>query len=168
MYRFARCQTHSKCPDLQGWYLILKPEDVNTLMELHKGIANFYYRKFGMDPHLMESEMAMAYNPIILTAKWLRSIENFLLEGVTLAINQTGGMMPLDSVKVLATVESEKMIWPTRYEDEVITISRWSEGRHFYLSSNKDRVFMPSKYVEYKAAHCAVKKYTDNIKTKGC
>lgn len=166
MYRFARCQTHSKCPDIQGWYLILEPDDVDTLTELHKGIANFYYHKFGMDPHLMESEMAMAYNPIRLTAIWLRSIEKFLSAGTTLAINQSGGMMPLDSVKVLATVESEKMVWSTLYENEVITISRWPEGHHYYLSSNKNRVFVPSKYVEYKDAVQAAKRYTDNIEEK--
>lgn len=168
MYRFVRCQPHAEYPGFQGWYLVLKPDDIDALMELHKGVANFYYRKFGMDPHITESEMAMAYNPIILTAKWLCSVEHFLLVGTTLVINQSGGMVPLDSVKVLAEIESERMTWPNCYEDEVVTISRWPKGQHYYLSSNKNRIFVPPKYIQYFSALQAAKKYTDNVKSKGC
>lgn len=168
MYRFVRCQTHPDCPNLQGWYLVLKTDDVDTLMELQEGVANLHYSKFSMDPHIAESEMAMAYNPTVLATKWLRSIEHFLLNGITLAINQSGGMVPLDSVKILAEIESEEIVWPDCYADEVVTISRWPAGRHYYLSSNKNRIFVPPWYIDYKAALHAAKKYTDNVKSKGC
>ncbi len=166
MYRFARCQPHAKCPDLQGWYLILKPDDLDALMKLHKGVANLYFTKFGMDPHLKpDSEEGVLKNPVRLAGLWLGSVEKFLSAGTTLAVNFCGGMIPLDSVKVLATVESELMNWPNHYPDEVITISRWPDAQHFYLSSNKDRVFVPPKWTEYDDAHWIAKKYTDNIKS---
>ena len=166
MYRFARCQPHPKIPDLQGWYLILEPDDLDALMKLHKGIANLYYAKFGMDPHYNKPDLASLYNPVRLAAMWLQSMEKFLAAGTTLAVNFCGGMVPLDSVKVLAEIESELMNWPDHYDDEVITISRWPEAKHYYLSSNKDRVFVPSKYTKSKDAHRHAEKYTDNIRVK--
>lgn len=162
MYSFVRCQTHLACPNLQGWYLVLKRYDFAALMELHLGVTNLYYHKFGTNPHATEFEIA-TYNPIVLATKWLSSIEHYLLNDTTLVVNSAGGMVPLDSVKVLATIESEKMVWPTIYKDEIITISRWPEGRHYYLSSNKNRIFVPPKYVQYEAARHTAKKYTDNI-----
>ena len=165
MYRFVRCQCHPKTPDLQGWYLILEPNDSDALMELHKGVVNFYYTKFGMDPRIgPRSVEAYIKSPARLAATWLQSIENFLAAGIILAVNSHGGMMLLDSVKVLATIESEKMIWPGYYDNEIITISHWPEGEHFYLSSNKDRVFVPPKYTEYIDAREIAEKYTNNIR----
>jgi hypothetical protein len=165
MYHFARCQLHSKCPDLQGWCLILKPDDFDTLLELHKGVVSLYFHKFGLDPHITGSS---PYNPIKLAQGWFQSAEKLLLIGTTLAVNSSGGMFPLEGVKVLSTLEKETMTWPDLYDDEVITISCWSGGRHYYLSSNKDRIFAPSKYVEYQAARQAAERYTDNIDDKEC
>lgn len=51
MYHFARCQPHSKRPDLQGWYLILEPGDIDTLEKLHRGVAYSLFAQFGKDPH---------------------------------------------------------------------------------------------------------------------
>lgn len=168
-YRFVRCQTHPKCPDVIGWYLVLEPGDIDTLMKLHKGVCYFYFHKFGMDPHLKpDTKEGYLKNPVRLAASWLQSIEKFLLEGITLAINSNGGIAPLDSVTILSEHQRETISWPDYYDDEVITISRWPEGRHYYLSSNKDRIFVPPKYVEYKAAHHAAQRYTNHINSKGC
>jgi len=169
MYHFARCQPDAGCPDLQGWYLILEPDDLDALMALHKGVASLYYCKYGMDPHLKpDSDEGFLKNPIRLAALWLGTVEKFLSAGTTLAVNSSGGMIPLDSVKVLATVEQEKMVWPDLYDDEKITISRWPEGKHYYLSSNKNRVFVPPSYNSYTDAYAAARKYTENIHAKGC
>jgi len=166
-YRFVRCQTHPKCPDVIGWYLVLEPGDIDTLMKLHKGVAYLYFHKFGMDPHLKpDSEEGVLKNPIRLAAGWLRSVENFLAEGTTLAVNSNGGIVPLDSVKILSEQENEKLNWPDYYDDEVITISHWSGGTHYYLSSNKGRVFVPSKYATHKAARVTAEHYTSHIETK--
>lgn len=166
-YRFVRCQTHPKCPDVIGWYLVLEPNDIDTLMKLHKGVANLYFFKFGMDPHIKpDSEEGVLKNPVRLAAGWLQSVEKFLLDGTTLAVNSNGGMVPLDSIKVLSEHANETLEWPDYYDDEIITISRWSGGKHYYLSSNKGRVFVPSKYTDCKEARRVAERYTDNIQTK--
>lgn len=165
MYRFVRCQTHPKCPDVIGWYLVLKPDDVDTLMKLHKGIANLYFFKFGMDLHITESEMAPHYNPIKLAAQWLQSIKRLLQEG-SVAVNSNGGCVPLNSVKVLSESTNQRLDWPDYYDDEVITISRWTGGRHYYLSSNRNRIFVPAKYCDLKAARYTAQKYTNHIQTR--
>lgn len=166
MYQFARCQSHPNYPDMQGWYLVLKPGDVGTLMELHRAIARKYFCKFAMDPHLTMEKCPGFYGPVALAGKWLETVEKYLLQWDTIVVNSGGGLLTLADVKVLSTVESETMSWPDIYEDEVVTISRWSEGLHFYLSSNKDRIFSPGKYNTYEDALKAAKKYTENIRTK--
>jgi len=169
MYHFARCQPHDKCPDLLGWYLILKPGDLDALMKLHKSVAYLYFSKFGMDPHIKQGFVeGVLNNPIWLAARWLETMEKFLMTGAAILVNSSGGMMPYDETKVRTVVDREKMIWPSDDfdEEEIITISRWPKGRHFYLSSSTNRVFVPPKYVKYEDALDAAKEYTDNIKTK--
>lgn len=168
MYKFVRCQPHAKCPDLQGWYLVLEPDDVDTLMKLHKGVTGLYYHKFGLDPHYQKPELGILYHPMRLSAGRFTSVEKFLFSGITLAVNSSGGMIPLDSVKVLVAEESERLIWPDRWLFETITISRWPRGRHYYLSSNRNRIFVPTKHGTYEGAHQVAKMYTTNIQDKGC
>lgn len=171
MYRFARCQPHNKCPDLLGWYLILGPNDLEALMKLHKGVAHLYFAKFGMDPHIKpNSEEGILKNPIRLAALWLVTMEKFLIRGETIFINWTGGMMTYDESKIRTIVEREKMIWPSDEFDpeEVITISRWPQAHHYYLSSSKSRVFVPPKYVRYEDAKQTAELYTTDVRSKGC
>ncbi len=163
MYQFARYQLS---PDLQGWYLVLKPNDIDTLMELHKGVAHLYFSKFALDPPPAVAKLPGLYRPIEMAASWLQTVSKQLLDGVSLVVNSKGGWLPLADVKVLSTIESETMSWPNIYEDEVITISRWPKGLHFYLSSNKDRIFSPGKYHKYEDALRVAKKYTEDIRTK--
>ncbi len=168
MYKFVYCQTHPKCPNVRGWYLILEPGDLDTLMELHRGVMGFYYHKFGLDPHYQKPELGALYHPIRLAAVWLTSVEKFLFNRITLAVNSAGGMIPLDSVKVLVEEESERFIWPNRWTLETITISRWPRGRHYHLSSNRNRIFVPAKHNTYEDARQVAQMYTTKIRDKGC
>jgi hypothetical protein len=169
MYQFARCQSHTKCPDLLGWYLILEPDDLDALVELHHGIANLYFFKFGMNPHFKpNSEEGVMKNPIRLAAMWLQTMEKFLMAGTTVLVNPSGGMIPYDESIVRTVVDREKMLWPSGEfnEDEVITISRWPRQRHYYLSSSTGRVFVPTKYWSHESAKRTAELYTNNIRTK--
>jgi len=168
MYEFARCRTNPKCPDVEGWYLVLKPDDPDTLAKLHKGVARFYFSKFGTDPHLVKSEFAGVFNPVKLAAQWLATVATQLFNGKTLVVNSKGGWQLYDSVEVLVTKTSSAMRWPDLYKGEVITISRWPEGRHYYLSSNRDRIFYPTKYTQYADALAEATAYTDRVISKGC
>ena len=71
-------------------------------------------------------------------------------------------MTPLTDIEVLATMESTVMVWTDIYE--VITISRWNEGKHFYLSSSRDRIFTPPSYARYEDALHVANIYTENVK----
>lgn len=168
MYKFAYCQPHPKCPDLKGWYLILEPGDIGTLMELHEGITRVYYYKYGLDSHPAHPELSRLYHPITLSGAWLTSIQKFQLTRTTLAITSSGGMIPLDGVKVLVREESKKFVWPDRWAWEEITISRWPRGQHYYLTSDRDRIFVPGKYNTYEEAHQVAQMYTTKIRDKGC
>ena len=103
-------------------------------MKVHKGVTGLYFFKFGMDPHIQKDEDRRAfYNPIKLAAQWLCTIEHYLLRGETLLVNSNGGIMPMEGAKILDTVESTSLHWDDRFDDEVITLSRWPQGRHWYL-----------------------------------
>lgn len=170
-HRFHRCQPHARCPDLTGWYLELRPNDVDTLMKVHKGVASRFFFKFGMDPHIQANETQQHfYNPIKLAAQWLQSIERYVLAGETVLVNSNGGIMPLDGIKILDTVESDNIHWDDRYDNEQITISRWPQARHYYLASNKNRIFVPTKYDSFTEAEREALRYVpaDRIKTKDC
>lgn len=175
MYRFVRCIPNPRCPDTQGWYLVLEPHDLATFMDLHEGVAKFYFNKFGMDPHLKpDSELGVLKNPVRLAALWLTRVVKYREEGTTLVVNSRGGMLPLDSVEVVTEVLSEKMCWPREsgrqgpWDYEKITIARWPQASHYYLSSNKGRIFVPPKYVHYEDARQVAEMYTDKIDDKGC
>ena len=166
MYNFVRCQTHPKCPDLQGWYLVLKPGDLETLEELHRGISAFYFQKYGLDPHLKD-EMLFLKHPVRLAAGWLETISKILVSGTTALVNFSGGILPPNGVTILSEITCEEMLWPDAFDpEEVITISRWPKGFHFYLTSSKDRVFVPPKYGSLEEALEVAELYTDNILEK--
>jgi hypothetical protein len=140
-------------------------------MELHLGIANFYFCKFGTGGSGTKSgpDLGVPRNPIRLAELWLETVEKHRAAGTTLVVNSCGGMLPLDSVEVITEAESEKMYWPReRGGFEEITISRWSQASHYYLSSDAGRIFVPPKYARYEDARRVAEMYTDKINDKGC
>ncbi len=168
-YRFHRCQPHAKCPNLTGWYLEWHPDDVETVMKVHKGVVSLYFFKFGQDPHV-QKERCSFYDPATLGAWWLQSVEHYLLRGETLLVNSNGGIMPMDGTIILETAESDDLHWDDRFNDEQITISRWPVGRHWYLSSTKGRVFCPAKYDSLAEVRREAERYVpaDRIRMKEC
>jgi hypothetical protein len=165
MYRFVRCQTHPKCPNLIGWYLVIEQGDIDVLMKLHRGVATMYLQQFGGDPHLLNSELASLYHPVMLAAKWLNTVMQETFNRPIL-VNFKGGWMTFDGVLVLGEITSDKLIWPKQFDDEVITIGKYPDGRHYYLSSNRGRLFAPPKHTTYQAAAQVAKQYTDQIRER--
>jgi hypothetical protein len=169
-YRFHRCQTHAKLPDLQGWYLEVQPDDNDTLFRLHRGVAHLHFAKFGMDPHIKpDSDQGILYNPLKLAAQWLVGIERCLTAGEAVLVNSNGGLMPLDGTIILETRDLAEIDWPDDFsDDEIVTISRWPEAKHYYLSSSQDRVFVPEKYtIDTAARRIALRRVpADRIKAR--
>ena len=148
MYRFYRCQPHKKCPDLFGWYLELRPNDFATFTHLHLGIARFYLLKYGLNSHKFDMP-----TPAYLVNLWVTQIRKLLSAGTTLLINSAGGLVPKADITIVAEHLSDRMIWPDIYDDEIITLSKWPDRKHWYLCSNKNRIIVPDKYSTYEAAY---------------
>ena len=47
----------------------------------------------------------------------------------------------------------------SRLPNETITISRWPQGTHYYLVSDRYRVFVPDKYDSFISAQAEARKY---------
>ena len=97
----------------------------------------------------------------------VESLESALLEG-DLLVNPAGGFVAKRDLIVLAEIKRRDLIWPEVFADEIITISRWPKGTHYYLSSNRGRVFVPEKFVTYRAARLAALRYVpaDRIRSR--
>ena len=162
-YRFLRCQVHPTFDDVQGWFLEVQGDDPELLASLHKSITAKYRSMFGEDSHGKPGPG----NATLLAANWLRSLEAELQEGEVL-VNPAGGFVAKRDLIILAEIESDDLTWPEQFPDEIITISRWPKGKHYYLCSNKNRVFVPEKFSTYQAAEEAARKYVspDRIKAR--
>lgn len=159
-YHFAELSPDKRLPNLKGWYLRVAKEDVETFFAIHQAMAVRLYRKFILDPHLYgadgkpRSELASILNVPKLGAQWCETAERLLAAGGHIWVNIAGGMVPADGVLVHRTVESHDMQWPHVYADEVITLSQYPPpARHWYLASNKERLFVPVKHDTYEAAY---------------
>jgi len=70
-YKFLICQPDSRFSET-GWYLELRPDDPETVLEIHKGVTGFYYVEF--NPHTVEIPDC---NPLIwrlVGYQWLNNI----------------------------------------------------------------------------------------------
>lgn len=160
MYTFLRIQTHQKCPNAQGWYLLLDPNNNELVMLIHARLTRSLYLRYGTDPHhfantgyskdtldelqktLPKDILGYQYHPVVAGTKWLSKM---ITMQEPICVNAVGGWMLYDGAIVLAKQESEWLIFPEYFDDEIITISRWPQAAHFYLSSNRGRLFDTDK-----------------------
>jgi len=162
-YRFLRCQVHPVFPDVQGWFLEVTGDDPELLEALRRSLVAKYRSMFGEDAHGRPGPS----NAERLADNWLRSVEEELREGEVL-VNPAGGFVAKRDLTILAEIESDDLTWPEHFTDEIIFISKWPKGKHYYLSSNRERVFVPEKFNTYQAAKRAALRYVsaDRIKSK--
>jgi hypothetical protein len=163
VYRFHRCNTDPRFPDLQDWRIEIRPDDPDTLEKIHRGVAAAYLARFGKDPHRWNDPY---YNWLTLGAKWLQTAEKLLWDG-PIVVNINGGILPRDAVVILETVETEEIDFNVRFENEVITITRWREGKHYWLASSKFRLFVPDKHNTYADARKHALRYVSADRIKG-
>ena len=157
--------THPGCPELFGWYVLLQPGDAELLDQLHAGVTAAAFLGEALDPHIRarpDSPQAVAFgHPIWIGARWFGAVTAQLLAGRTVLVNSCGGWMPWPSQSTLrAMVSSPTLDWPETPDPfERITISRWADAVHWYLSSNKGRVFVPEKHATLEAAKAQALKH---------
>lgn len=147
-HTFLKLQLNS-CPNVEGWFLLVDPKDPNTELDLHRSVAVKLFMNYSKDPHISKDrDIQSLYNPVKLTAGWLNTLHKMQYKGDEVVMNPNGGLSPLRGWKVLSAVQSDRLAWPTYYADEVIRINQWPDPKavHFYLKSNKDRLFVPSKF----------------------
>ena len=157
-YTFHKVQCHSKCPDLTAWYLELRPNDLELRDTLHASVSIRNFQKYGMDPHL-----SATHNHLALSVGWLTSIERCLCRDETVLVNSAGGYIQKAHAIILETVESDTIDWDIHHVNEQITLSRWPDGSHWYLSSNCKRLFINNGYARFETALDIAKLYTDNV-----
>ncbi len=163
MYRFLRCNTDTRIPTLEGWYLEVKRGDFATMIDLQLAITTAYFLRFKLDPHI---DPQGPLNPVRLADRWVKSLHDLLTKDKVILVNSCGGFLPLTNIKILSWIETDKLRWPDIYEDEIITISRWPRGKHYYLSSNHNRIFVPSKFSTYTGAKELATVYVNESKIK--
>lgn len=161
-YRFLRCQVHPAF-DVQGWFLEVTGDDPELLEALRRSLVAKYRSMFGEDAHGRPGPS----NAERLADNWLCSVEEELREGEVL-VNPAGGFVAKRDLIVLAEIEADDLTWPEHFDDEMIVISKWRKGTHYYLSSNRERVFVPEKFNTYHAAKRAALRYVsaDRIKSR--
>ena len=151
-YRFARCQVHPAFDDVQGWFLEVRGDDPQLLAALHKSVTAKYCSMLGQDSHGSGADATR------LAAAWLQSLESALQEGEVL-VNPAGGFVAKRDLIVLAEIKRRDLTWPENFADEIITIAKWPKGKHYYLCSNRGRVFVPEKFATYRAARLSALRY---------
>ena len=158
-YHFARCQVHPDY-DVQGWFLEVQRKDSQLRAALHKSIAAKYCSMLGEDSH-------GSGNAARFAAAWLQSLESALQEGDVL-VNPAGGFAAKRDLIVLAEIKRRDLTWPENFADEIITIAKWPKGKHYYLCSNRGRVFVPEKFATYRAARLSALRYVpaDRIESR--
>jgi hypothetical protein len=127
----------------------VKCADFVTQMDLHIAVASAYYSRLKLDPHI---DPTGPLNPRHLVEKWVDGFNTILKAENVALVNSCGGILPPTNIRILSRLEIEKLRWPDSYDDEIITISRWPKGLHYYIASNKNRLFSPSKFNTYDEA----------------
>jgi len=151
-YTFVNVQNR-KQKYLKGWYLKCPLSNTELLMKMGKVLLSRALKKLThgktckinivkmgedlykcWDDLLFSNHKAIYFNP---NGSWMADIKGY---------------------KTHETRESDKLVWPTE-EDEVITISRWRRGGHWYLSSSANRMFEKNGFSTCNGAETVAKNY---------
>lgn len=138
-------------------------------------MTNKLCKTYLSDPHFFKDGDANKPNsiygqivsPVHLGAGWMTTAFKLMSENGQVLVNSAGGMIPYG--QVVSEIKSETLTWPVAFPDEKITITRWPQGDHFYLTSSEGRIFDPIKYNTFDEALKAAKRIVpeDRIKTVG-
>lgn len=162
MFVFVLVQL-KKCRRVTQWLLQTDSVLSKEVSEMHRIWLNTIYRKYKLDPHLTDyaakGNFIAAYliNIPKLAEGWMRTLMKLLKDG-SVGFNRVGGMQSMNHLEVLKVEKREELLWPEDEEPETITISRWPNGKHFYLTSSLNRQF-PRKYSSLTSAKRAARRF---------
>lgn len=176
MYTFVQMKCHPKIRHLKVWCLKILAAEMDIFASIHTSVATHIFLRFGKDPHLFYQDMGEAREeesrfctPLHLAGLWGETVERVLQEFGYVLINESGGLFPpRKPLRPLATVHQKECVWPDsytkKYADELITILRWQDGKHYYLKSNRGRIFLPDKHNSFRAAKAVAKNFVPSNK----
>lgn len=174
-YTFHYVQ-QKKYPELKCWYLEISPKTSEHIETVHQALTIHLFLEAGIDPHWDKRvDDAPFLHPIVLGANYLEClIRKVMHNGLTVLVNKNGGWIPKDdSINILETKVKNCFIFPVdvpeSLKSEHISISQWPNGKHYYLKSNRGRIFSPHKFDTFQEAFDAALKTgvpKENIYTK--
>jgi hypothetical protein len=172
-YTFVLCSPDARFPDYKDWYL--KLTDPKQIGDMHDMLTKVLDSKFGKDPHLFNqktgepvSSIAPIFHPSVLGAHWITTAISMFQQHGVVYVGALGQMFPPVNFVIHTELEKAKLAFPTEDNSEIITITKWKDGLHYYLSSNKGRIFEVSRYSNYDSAFKEAKRHvgTKRIKYK--
>jgi hypothetical protein len=184
-YTFRKIQCHEKIPDLTGWYWYINTDEAlldyisrtkgisaNSIHEVSKRLHpddpfQGHYSDavslaldlkirttYGEGQKINLMTLTEEVNDILVKPK----IDMYMSHpGIYLGANLIG-FTPDCGQRVVHEIVKNEYDFPET--DEIITISRWGDGKHFYLSSSTGRDFK-KKYNTYKQAEERALKFVD-------
>jgi len=169
-YIFALCSPDKRFPKMREWYLRIDKESQSQIAEVFSRLNSSLELKFGYNRHYFNqhtgepsSDMSMIFHPMILGAHWMTLAIDLYTEYGVLYVGTSGQMFPPDPEKFIehGVKSSPQLQYPTVVPNEYIIITKWQNGRHYYLESNIGRIFSEEKYDSYDAAFAEALKYIE-------
>jgi len=165
MYTFVKVQCHPKIPSLTGWYLKISKGDMVSYSDFQIGMVAKIARE-KIDPHIKTEKLPSwwkeLYFPVRQAEKWTEATSSYVLK-YDLLFNKNGGWRFFDPKYLLETYTSDILKFPEEgYKYEIITIKKWPQGKHWYLHSSHDRIFIPEKHNTLEEARKMAEKYVES------
>lgn len=171
-YTFVRVSPDHRIPQLQGWYLKVHKYDFELHDKLIKAMTNARAWKYFQNKDNFESDghtrtlVAEITHPMKMCPRWVNTLHTLFKENTYALVNHNFGLCnyPEHEADVHAEFESTEYAFPVLYDDELMTVSRWPEGEHWYVTSNKERIMVPEKHDTLEAAVKAAAVYVTEDK----
>jgi hypothetical protein len=164
MYTFVKVQCHPKIPSLTGWYLKISKGDMISYSDFQLSMVAKIARQ-KIDPHIKTEKIPSwwmkLFSPLAQSKKWTE-VTSFYICKHDLLFNKDGGWMFFNPKYLLETCTSDILKFPEEtYKHEIITIKKWPQGKHWYLTSSVERIFVPEKHNTIKEARELAEQYVD-------
>jgi hypothetical protein len=169
-YRFCLCSPDKRFPNERAWYLKINEASQEQIVEVFDRLKPSLELKFGYNHHFFNqhtgepsSDMAIIFHPTILGGYWISNAIDLYEKYQVLYVGEKGQMFPPKPETFI--VHSEKVYpslqFPTISPTESIIITKWKDGRHYYLESSIGRIFSEPRYYTYREAFEEASQYVD-------
>lgn len=168
-YTFVAIKTGFKSSHKKEWRLLVDNISSPAVPMVVKMMSNSVAEVL-KDPHMDKGYQDYKSLYCLGAMRAETGILNHLLNGRALLFNRMGGYTIYNRKDELNRRKQKNLIWPDakKTRKEVITISRWPAGSHWYLSSAKilDHLPYDLKFVSAERAKDYVKRKFPNVEIR--